>query len=122
MTLLDLLGRAALGAGLLCVGAGLRVRHALKPSRDVWVGVIMKLIAMPVFVAIWAMAFGITGMSLQTALVCAAVPTAMNGYMLARQMGGDAELYAATAAVQTMVSFVSIPLFLVLADYLMPLP
>jgi malonate transporter len=29
--------------------------------------------------------------------LCAAVPTAMNGYLLARQMGGDAPLYAAVA-------------------------
>ena len=116
MTLLDLLGRAALGAGLLCVGAGLRIRHALKPSGDVWIGVLMKLIVMPVFVAAWALAFGITGMALQTALVCAAVPTAMNGFLLARQMGGDAELFAATVTVQTIFSFLTIPFVLHLAN------
>jgi len=122
MTLMDLLGRSALGVGLLCVGAGLRIRHALQPSFHVLIGVFMKLIAMPILVGALGLAFGLTGVSFHVAIVCAAVPTAMNGYMLARQMGGDAELYAATAAVQTMVSFVSIPLFLVLADYLMPLP
>ncbi|HER25907.1 MAG TPA: AEC family transporter [Rhodospirillales bacterium] len=114
MTLLDLLGSAALGAGLLCVGAGLRVRHALKPSRDVWVGVAFKLIAMPLFVAVWAVVFGITGMALQTLIVCAAVPTAMNGFILARQMGGDAELFAATVTVQTALSVLTIPLLLYL--------
>ncbi|NQU56734.1 MAG: AEC family transporter [Rhodospirillales bacterium] len=117
MTLLDLLGRAALGAGLLCVGAGLRVRHALKPSRDVWVGVMMKLVAMPVFVAIWLTFFGITGMAFQAAMICAAVPTAMHGFLLAKQMGGDADLYAASVTVQTVLSFLSIPLVLYLSGY-----
>ncbi|MBL6933516.1 MAG: AEC family transporter [Rhodospirillales bacterium] len=121
MTLLDLLGRAALGAGLLCVGAGLRVRHALIPSRDVVLGVMMKLVIMPMFVAGWAIAFGITGLSFQTALVCAAVPTAMNGFLLARQMGGDAELFAATVTVQTTLSFLSIPLILYLANLFTPI-
>jgi hypothetical protein len=121
MTLLDLLGRAAFGAGLLCVGAGLRVRHALKPSRDVVLGSVMKLVAMPAFVAVWAMIFGITGMAFQTLIVCAAVPTAMNGFLLARQMGGDAELYAATVSVQTALSFLSIPLLLYLANLFTPL-
>ncbi|MDP6108944.1 MAG: AEC family transporter [Rhodospirillales bacterium] len=121
MTLLDLLGRAALGAGLLCVGAGLRVRDALKPSRDVMLGVMLKLVIMPVFVGGWAVAFGITGMSLQTALVCAGVPTAMNGFILARQMGGDAELFAATVTVQTALSFLSIPLILYFANQFSPL-
>lgn len=118
MTLLDLLGRAALGAGLLCVGAGLRVRHALKPSREVWIGVVMKLVAMPVLVGALATVFGISGMAFQTVIVCAAVPTAMNGFLLARQMGGDAELFAATVTVQTIFSFVTIPLLLYLANHI----
>jgi hypothetical protein len=42
--------------------------------------------------------------------LCAAVPTAMNGYILARQMGGDAPLYAAVTTVQTVASFLTIPL------------
>ena len=121
MDLLDLLGRAALGAGLLCVGAGLRVRHALKPSREVWVGVILKLLIMPLLVAAWAVAFGITGMTFQALIVCASVPTAMNGFLLARQMGGDAELVAATVTVQTALSILTIPLMLYLAAYFQPL-
>ncbi len=51
-------------------------------------------------------------------MICAAVPTAMNGYVLARTMGGDAELYAATATVQTVLSFGSVPLVIWLARHL----
>jgi hypothetical protein len=51
-TLLDLLGRAALGAGLLAIGAGLRVRYALKPSREIWLSVALKLVVTPLIAAL----------------------------------------------------------------------
>ena len=56
-----------------------------------------------------------TGEAILWLALCGAVPTAMNGYLLARQMGGDAPLYAATVTVQTAVSFFSIPAVLGLA-------
>ena len=40
----------------------------------------------------------------------------MNGYLLAKELGGDAPLYAAVVAIQTIVSFISIPLFLTLVS------
>ncbi len=39
----------------------------------------------------------------------------MNGYLLARQMGGDAELYAAVTTLQTVVSFLTIPAVLAIS-------
>ncbi len=117
-TALDLLGSAALGAGLLCVGAGLRIKAALKPSLLVWIGVICRLAVTPLLVVLLAVATGLKGEAFEAALICAAVPTAMNGYILARTMGGDAELYAATATVQTALSFGSIPLVIWLSRHL----
>ncbi len=55
------------------------------------------------------MAFGVTGVQLSYLALCGAVPTAMNGYLLARQLGGDAELYAAVTTLQTALSFLTIP-------------
>jgi predicted permease len=40
----------------------------------------------------------------------------MSAYVLARQMGGDGPLIAATVTVQMVVSFVSIPLLIWLAE------
>lgn len=117
-TTLDLLGSAALGAGLLSIGAGLRIKAALKPSLLVWTGVIARLVMTPFLVVILAWATGLQGEAFEAAMICAAVPTAMNGYVLARTMGGDAELYAATATVQTVLSFGSIPLVIWLARHL----
>ena len=42
----------------------------------------------------------------------ASVPTAMNGNLLAKQMGGDAPLYAAISTLQTVAAFITMPLVL----------
>lgn len=115
MTVVDLLGRAALGASLLALGAGLSLTAALKPSKELLAGLVGKLAITPLVMAGWALWFGIEGLAFSVLMVCASVPTAMNGFLLARKMGGDAELYAATSTVQTVVSFFTIPLVLWLA-------
>ena len=42
----------------------------------------------------------------------------MNGYVLAREMGGDAEAYAAAVTVQTAIAFLSIPAVLAITAQL----
>ncbi|WP_020592669.1 AEC family transporter [Kiloniella laminariae] len=112
MTMVDLLGRSALAISLLALGAGLSLKAALKPSKELLVGLVGKLFLTPAVMAFWALWFGVSGLSFSVLLVCASVPTAMNGYLLAKKMGGDADLYAATSTVQTVVSFFSIPMIL----------
>jgi predicted permease len=49
---------------------------------------------------------------LEVAVLCTAVPTAMNGYVLAKKMGGNAPLLAAIVTMQTFLSAATIPLLL----------
>ena len=118
MSTLDLLGGAAVAAGLLMVGAGLRVEEAVKPSPAIMLGTGLKLFATPVLVMVWSLATGLDGVAFVACMTCAAVPTAMSAYVMAKQMGGDAALVASTVTVQTAVSFLSIPLFITLAEWL----
>lgn len=106
---LVLVGNAALGMGLLAIGAGLRLGDLWQPRVALILPVILKLMLFPTLLIGAATAFGVTGEQLSYLALCAAVPTAMNGYLLARQLGGDAELYAAVTTVQTVVSFLTIP-------------
>jgi hypothetical protein len=112
LEMLDLLARAALGMGLLAIGAGLHPRDALRPNATVWLAITLKLLLYPAIVIAVAFALGLNETQISYLALCAAVPTAMNGYVIARQMGGDAQLYAAIVTVQTAVSFVTIPLVL----------
>jgi predicted permease len=116
MTGLHMLGGAAIGTGLLMVGAGLHAEEAKRPSPAVWLGTGLKLLGMPVIVFAWISIFGISGPAVVACLVCAGVPTAMSAYVLARQMGGDAILVATTVTLQTLLSVVTIPLLIIFAE------
>lgn len=117
LTFLDLLGRAALGISLLALGAGLSLRAALKPSPVVGVALVGKLVLVPLIMFGFAVLFGVTGDAFIILMISAGVPTAMNGYVLAKKMGGDAELYASIATVQTAASFFTLPLIILLARW-----
>jgi malonate transporter and related proteins len=117
MQTIDLLSQASLSLGLLTVGAGLRVMDALKPKLLVLLAVVLKLFAFPVVGVLIGFALGIEGEGIVMLALCAAVPTAMNGYLLAKQMNGDADFYAAAATLQVAISFFSIPVVMTLAAY-----
>ena len=116
MTGLHMLGGAAIGTGLLMVGAGLHAEEARRPSPAVWLGTGLKLLGMPVIVLRLDHDFGVTGPAVVACLVCAGVPTAMSAYVLARQMGGDATLVATTVTLQTLLSVITIPLLIIFAE------
>jgi predicted permease len=109
---LDLVGRGALGISLLTIGAGLSLAAALRPSKELLFGLFGKLVFSPAVMLGCGLLLGVSGLELSVLVLCAAVPTSMNGYLITKKMGGDAPLYAATSTVQTVVSFVSIPLAL----------
>lgn len=109
---LELAGDGALGVSLLALGAGLSWRAVRKTSALVVVASFAKLIVYPLVGIGFALMFGVTGMAFVIVVLATAVPTAVNGYVLAREMGGDAELYAATLTAQVVVSFITLPLFM----------
>ena len=111
---IDVTSRAGLATGLLIVGAGLKLRYAFPPSREIWVGSLLRLFGMPALAIAFAMLFGLTGNALEVVIICTAVPTAMNAYVLAKKMGGDAPLVAAIVTLQTALSAFTIPLLLML--------
>ncbi|MDO9415888.1 AEC family transporter [Pararhizobium sp.] len=118
MSAVDMLASASLSLGLVMVGAGLKVADALKPRRVVVLAVFLKLIIMPVFMVGMSYLLGMRGDPLLVIALGASVPTAMNGYLLAKQMGGDAPLYAAIATLQTLAAFFTIPLVLAVTGYI----
>jgi malonate transporter and related proteins len=109
---LDMIGRGALGLALLAVGAGLRIDEALSTKGPVLVATVLKLLVMPVFMAIWLKVLGVSGEAASVAILCGAVPTGSGAYVLAKQMGGDAPMVATILTLQVMCAAVTIPLVL----------
>nr|WP_150287743.1 AEC family transporter [Rhabdaerophilum calidifontis] len=113
---LDIVGRCALGAGLILVGAGLRLGDLRRPDPALVAGVLLRLVAAPALGAGFALLFGLSGSAAVIAIVCLGVPTASASYLLARQMGGDAPLMAAIITAQTLASMLTLPLLVALAS------
>lgn len=114
---IDLVASAALGLGLIVVGAALRIRDTVRPRFISVLCTFAKLLVYPFISTAICWAFGVRGEALVIVALYGCVPTAMNGYLLARQLGGDAPLYATIATLQTAASFLTIPLVLYLATY-----
>ncbi|MGB3814755.1 MAG: AEC family transporter [Shinella sp.] len=114
----DLVAGTSLSLGLIMVGAGLKLSDALKPRPLALLPVGLKLLVMPLVMTTAAYALGMRGEPLLAIAMGASVPTAMNGYVLAKQLGGDAPLYAAVATLQTIASFFTIPMVLAATAYL----
>lgn len=111
----ELLGRAALPLGLVAVGVALRPQALLRLDRAVWTANLLKLVLMPALVVGIALLLGLDPVSRDVALLFAALPTATSAYILARQLGGDAELMAALITGQTLLAMATLPLWLHLA-------
>jgi hypothetical protein len=112
MSWIDMLGRAALGAGLLMVGAGLRLEALRRPDAALGVAIVLKLMVSPLLMAGIGHLLGLGGVPLAVVIISTAVPTAAASFVLARQGGGDAEAMAAIVTAQTIVAAITLPLAL----------
>ncbi|MDP3409661.1 AEC family transporter [Bosea sp. (in: a-proteobacteria)] len=110
VTYLDVMGRAALGVGLLAVGAGLDLRSLARPRLAHCIAVGVKLVVMPLLAWTIARQFGLSGPALTMTVVAASVPTATAAYFLARDLGGDAPLMAEITTLQTLLALATLPL------------
>jgi len=108
----DLMGRASLAAGLLIVGAGLDIRRLAKPGLPHALAAYCKLLVLPLLAVTFARFAEVSGNDLLVTIIAASVPTAAAGYVLARQMGGNAPLMAEILTLQTLLALGSMPLMI----------
>ncbi len=116
--LLSFVGVAAAPAGLFIVG----LRLAAKPVRPIGLGapvlVAIKLVAHPLIVYLllgWI--GGFDPVWVRTAILCAALPPAMNVADLARKYGGDRKLASTTIVLGTAAAVVTVTVTLVLVMF-----
>ncbi len=107
---LDLIGRAALGLGLLAVGASIDIARLFKSSQPLWLGIVFRLIFGPVLFLTVAHIMDLGQVETIAGVLVLAVPAASNGYIVAKQMGGNSDLYADILAWQTVLSMLLLPL------------
>jgi malonate transporter len=112
---LNLLAVTALPSGLLCVGAAMRIEPGQGSiAVHAW-WLVVKLGVVPAIAWIAARELGVTGLEARILILCAALPTATNAYILAIRMAGDGRAVATQVTVGTVISMVSIPLWMAAA-------
>ena len=109
---IGLLAQASLPIGLLAVGAGLRLDSLSHARGHLWYGVAIKLLVLPALAWVIGGALGLDGLHFEVALLFAALPMSTVAYVLAVRMGGDGRITATQVAVTTLLSMVTLPLWL----------
>jgi predicted permease len=111
---LALLGQTALPAGLLSVGAAMRLERVQGPlGAHLW-WLAIKLAAVPAIAFGLARLLGAGHLEASVLVLCAALPTATNAYILAVRMTGDGRAVAAQVTVGTVLSMATIPAWMAL--------
>jgi hypothetical protein len=109
---LDVLARASLTLGLLCVGAGLELAQLGRARRAALVTAALKLLVLPAATALACRLLGIDPLSTAAAVLFTASPISASSYVLARQLGGDATMIAGLITITTIAAVATMPLVL----------
>ncbi len=118
---LDILGQAAIALGLLSSGAAIRLVASGTPHGVIAGWSLLRLLGLPVFAGLSAYLLGVPGPIFFIIILATAVPTASNGAILARQLGGDARLAANLIAYQTLMAMITLTGALWLAETYLPI-
>lgn len=112
---LSRLGAASLALGLLAVGAGLRLSGAQGSLGIAAWFVATKLAVMPALAFALGRLLQLPPLQFRVALLFAALPTASSAYVLAARMGGNGPFVAFLISAGTLISAVSLPIWLLFA-------
>jgi predicted permease len=109
------LGQSALPLALLAVGAGLKINGFFNDKLAIILSSSAKLLLLPS--ATWGacLLFTIDADIAKIAILYTAVSTAPSGFILARQMGGDAKTMAQIITAQTVLAALTLPIFFIIA-------
>lgn len=113
-TTLARLGACAIAIGLMCVGATLSL-HGTRSSAGLMGWMIgIKLLLLPVAALAIGWVLNMPVLERQMLFLFSALPTASSAHVLAARMGGDARLTAVTMSISTLISAITIPLWLMI--------
>lgn len=117
MDTLQRLGACAIALGLICVGASLSIQ-GLGAAAKVMVWMLaVRLFVMPILAIMIALALPLAPTEKYMLLLFSTLPTASAAYILAVRMGGDGRSVAATTSLSTLLSALTIPLWLYLSPF-----
>lgn len=105
---LELLGNAAIPIVLLTLGLQIQKSGLVVPQPINWFGASFKLALGPLVGYVAALVVGAKGMDLAVLTLLAAMPPAVNNFILAYELGGDVEEVAGTVILGTVAALGSL--------------
>ncbi len=112
------LGDASLAMALLAIGAGMEKIDLSKYGRLLAAATVQRLVLLPAVSIIAGRLLGLSGLELGALLCLTALPTANSCYIMAMRMGGNGPVVADLTTLQTLVSLLTIPMWLTVAGML----
>lgn len=111
---LSRLGNASIALGLLAVGAGMRLSalHESKSIASYFLAI--KLLVLPLIALLLGRWLELPLLQLQIVVVFCALPTASSAYVLAARMGGNGPFVAFLISASTVLSVLTLPIWLAL--------
>lgn len=104
----DSLASAATPVALIALGASFHMERVSSDRRSILVGVLVKLVALPLVALSVGAAVGFRGVELGTMAITFAAPTSVSSFSMAQQMGADADLAASMVVFTGMFSCLTI--------------
>lgn len=108
LSFFDILAQAAIAMGLLASGTHIQLRSSETPFSLIFLWSMLRLLGLPLIAGGTAFALGVPAHIFLVILIATAVPTASNGAILARKLGGDTRLAANLIAFQTVLALVTV--------------
>jgi hypothetical protein len=103
---------ASIALGLMAVGAGLRLTGVHEAKGIAAYLLTVKLLALPAIAYVMGRWLDLPPLQLQIAVIFCALPTAPSAYVLAARMGGNGPFVAFLVSASTLLSAVTLPLWL----------
>lgn len=110
---IEMLGISSIPIALLILGMqlannGLEVKTAELPS------ILIKLIIAPIFAYAVGKSLNLESLDLQILIIQTAMPTAVNSLIMVKEFGGNSAMVARAIVLSTVMSFLTLPIILVL--------
>lgn len=113
---LKLLGNVASGMALLSLGASLRPEGLVAMLPRAWRDVALKLLFLPALTWGAFLIFPVSPLVFRTVVLIAAMPVAVDCFILSQALGMDSDHSGAAITASTLLAGLSIPLWITLLD------
>jgi hypothetical protein len=103
---LNIITGMALPLALLAIGGSFSLQRLRGDIARAMIATLIKIVWLPLFTALILLSLGIGGHELAIGVIFAITPTATAAYIMAQQMGGDAELSGSIIMLTTLLSII----------------